>query len=168
MYGVPFGVYHCKDGYLTIAMNPYDKVIKVLGAPELLEYMERGELFSRRDEIFYKMQSIMEQKPVDYWLEEMLKEDLWVAKVQDMKDVERDPQVQHMGIIKSYHQPDCGEIRYIGSAVSMSETPPEFTYAPPRVGEQSREILEGYGYSKEEIDALFAQGILYDEVQQAT
>ncbi|WP_298035410.1 CaiB/BaiF CoA-transferase family protein [uncultured Dysosmobacter sp.] len=62
MYGVPFGVYKCADGYLTIAMNPFDKVVKVLEAPELLTYMENDELFSKRDEIFYRMQDIMMKK----------------------------------------------------------------------------------------------------------
>lgn len=166
MYGAPFGVYKCADGYLTIAMNPFDKVVKVLGAPELLRYMENDELFSKRDEIFYKMQDIMGKKPVDYWLEAMLKEDLWVAKVQNMEEAENDPQIKHIGIIKSYEHPHCGHIRYIGSALSMSETPPEFYYAPPMIGENSEEIMKEFGYSETEIEDYFNRGILYDETKE--
>ena len=111
------------------------------------------------------MQDIMEQKPVDYWLEAMLKEDLWVAKVQDMEAAINDPQIKHVGIIKSYEHPHCGHVRYIGSALSMSETPPEFYYAPPMIGENSEEILREFGYSEDEIKEYFDKGILYDETQ---
>ena len=100
---------------------------------------------------------------MDYWLEKMLEEDLWVAKVQDMEEVEKDPQVQHMGVIKSYQHPVCGDVKYISSALTMSETPPSFEYAPPMIGEQTREIMKKYGYEDAEIQALFDQGILYEE-----
>ena len=163
MYGVPFGVYQCADGYLTIAMNPFDKVVHVLEAPELLEYMERDELFTRRDEIFHKMEAITKQKPTDYWLKKMLAVDLWVARVNSMEEVENDPQVKHIGAIQSYHHKLCGNVRYIGPAVTLSETPPTFRYAPPMIGEHTREILCQYGYSEQRINSLFESGVAFEE-----
>lgn len=163
MYGVPYAVYECADGYMTIAMTPFDKVVKVLEAPELLEYMERNELFTKRDEIFFKMEAITKTKPVDYWVEKLLELDVWVAKVNNMEDVENDPQVQHMGVIKSYEHKLCGNVRYIDSAVSLSETPPAFQCPPPMLGEHSREILKEYGYDDDAIDKMFDAGILYEE-----
>ena len=163
LYGVPYGVYECADGYLTIAMNPFDKVAKILGDSELMGYMERDELFSKRDEIFFKMENIMKTKPVDYWLERMLAEDLWVARVNNMEDVANDPQVQHLGVIKSYQHKLCGEVRYIDSAISLSDTPPAFQYAPPMIGEHSREILKEYGFEDSYIDKLFDEGVLFEE-----
>ena len=47
----------------------------------------------------------------------------------------------------------------------MSETPPEFYYAPPMIGENSEEILREFGYSEDEIKEYFDKGILYDETQ---
>ena len=47
----PFGVYPVSDGWVTIAMSPYRKLIGVLDAPELLVYDDPRTLFDKRDEI---------------------------------------------------------------------------------------------------------------------
>ncbi len=38
----PFGVYPVSDGWVTIAMSPYKKLVGVLDAPQLLAYDDPG------------------------------------------------------------------------------------------------------------------------------
>ncbi len=48
----PFGVYECSDGYISIAMSPYEKLVKVLDAPDLMKYADDQIRFEKRDEVF--------------------------------------------------------------------------------------------------------------------
>ena len=54
----PFGIYPTEDGWVTIAMSPYRKLIGVLEAPELLEYEKDGRLYSERDEVWRRIAAL--------------------------------------------------------------------------------------------------------------
>ena len=98
----PFGIYECADGYISIAMGPFDVLVDALEAPELMRYFDPKIRFDQRDEVFYAIEAVTKIKPVQYWLDRMLERDLWVAKVEDITDVENNPQVQHMHALTSF------------------------------------------------------------------
>ena len=45
----------------------------------------------------------------------------------------------------------------IGSPLNLSATPVRYQRRPPKLGEHTRELLNGIGYSQEKIDMLLAQ-----------
>lgn len=159
----PFGMYQCADGYISIAMGPFDVLADALEHPELLKYMDETIRYEKRDEVFFAIEAVTKTKPVDYWLERMLERDLWVAKVEDITDLPENPQVKHLGAITSYRHGQVGEVRCVAPAITMSETPPEIESAPPLVGEHTREILREFGTDEALIDQLFADGALSEE-----
>lgn len=154
----PFGIYKCLDGYISIAMTNLKILIDILKAPELLKYDNRDDLYEKRDEIYYKIQEIIKTNTVDYWLEKMLKKDLWVARVNDFRDVENDPQVKHMNAITNFHHKKAGNIRCISPAITLSETPPQIKLSPPLIGEHTTEILMEFGLEKNTIEELYEEG----------
>ena len=91
----PFGTYKTKDGYLAIAMNPFDTLVEALGDPSLLVYNDKQVLFDKRDEIYYRIQAVTITKTTEEWLTIMLGYDLWVAQVNNQSAVANDPQVIH-------------------------------------------------------------------------
>jgi crotonobetainyl-CoA:carnitine CoA-transferase CaiB-like acyl-CoA transferase len=54
-------------------------------------------------------------------------------------------------------------IGQVGLAFEFSDTPSRIQGGPVLVGENTREILAGVGYSVSEIDALFESGAVNDE-----
>ncbi len=54
----PFGVYPTSDGWVTIAMSPYAKLVGVLGDDSLLAYDDKTLLFEKRDEIWEKIAAL--------------------------------------------------------------------------------------------------------------
>lgn len=158
----PYGVYACSDGYITIAMNDYEKLVKTLGDDSLYTYDTPGKRYDLRDEIFDKIEAITKTNTQAYWLETLLKEDLWVSKVNHIKDIESDPQVIHNKTVESYSHPKAGEIKVIGPAVTMSDTQPEIACPPPLVGQHSVEILEEFGFDHSLIETLIKKGSVYD------
>ena len=164
LYSAPFGIYECADGYISIAMGPFDVLVDALETPELMKYYAPEIRFDKRDEVFYAIEAVTKTKPVDYWLDRMLERDLWVAKVEDITDVENNPQVQHMHALSSFEHKKVGTVRCVAPAVTMSETPAEISSPSPLVGEHTREILREYGCSEADIDELFNEGIVSEEV----
>jgi crotonobetainyl-CoA:carnitine CoA-transferase CaiB-like acyl-CoA transferase len=54
----------------------------------------------------------------------------------------------------------AGPNKAIGCPVHFSETPAAITRAAPLLGEHTRELLAGYGYSEDEIDRFVADGVV--------
>ncbi len=156
----PYGVYKCRDGYITIAMNDFDKLVETIGAPELKKYNSEELRYTKRDEIFHAIEAITSTNTKKHWLGMMLAMDLWVGEVNHIEDVENDPQIKAMGAVQTYKHAIAGEVKVIGPAVSMSSTQPTIDKAPPLVGEHSREILLDFGISKDRIDELIDQGVV--------
>lgn len=153
----PFGVYPTSDGWVTIAMSPYKKLVGVLGDDSLLAYDNPQDLFDRRDEIWEKIAELTASWSTSELIDAMLAVDIWCGEVKSHTEVERDPQVVHLNAITSYEHPTAGTVKIVAPAVKMEKTPAEVRRPAPRIGEHSREILEEFGYSPDEIDGLIAR-----------
>lgn len=155
----PFGVYPTSDGWVTIAMSPFKKLVGVLGDDSLLEYDDPKRLFDERDEIWEKIAALTKTWTMKDLMEAMLAVDIWCGEIKTHLQAASDPQVQHLDAITSYEHPTAGTVKVVAPAVKMSETPAEITRPAPRVGEHSRELLAEFGWSSAEIDAFFERGV---------
>ncbi len=70
-----------------------------------------------------------------------------------------DPQVQHLHITQTVHEPELGDIPLMAQPFTLSRTPSKLTTAAPGYGENTEELLGEFGYSKEQIEKLRAAGI---------
>lgn len=156
----PFGMYATQDGYLTIAMSPWPKLVQALGDESLLAFDDPQVLYDRRDEIHGLIEAITVTKTTDEWLEIMLGLDLWVAKVNRQEDVADDPQVQHNRTFVEVDHPKAGKVKVTNVPFTMSETPGAIHRASPLIGEHGREILAELGYSDGDIDDLIEGKII--------
>ena len=156
----PFGTYKTLDGYLAIAMNPFEKLVEALGDSSLLEYNDAQVLFDKRDEIFYRIQQTTATKTTAQWLEIMLGLDLWVAQVNDQSAVVNDPQVQHNNTFVEIEHPKAGKLTVTNIPFTMSETPGEIRRPSPMIGEHGPEILSALGYTDKDIERLIAEEII--------
>lgn len=156
----PFGVYPTSDGFVTIAMSPYSKLIGVLGKPELLAYDDPDTLFEKRDEVWEKVAAETKKWTKEDLLEALLKVDIWCGEIKSHLEVADDPQVKHRGLVTSYNHARVGEVKVIGPAVQMSATPPKIERPAPIVGQHSEEVLREFGISEADISALKQNGLV--------
>jgi crotonobetainyl-CoA:carnitine CoA-transferase CaiB-like acyl-CoA transferase len=154
----PFGVYPVIDGWVTIAMSPYKKLVGVLGDESLLAYDNPKDLFEKRDEIWGKLAALTKTWKKADLIAAMLAVDIWCGEVQTHLQAERDPQVVHMHAISSYEHPTAGHVKVVAPAVKLSETPAAIRSPAPLVGEHSKEILEEFGFSPDEVAAFIGKG----------
>ena len=78
-------------------------------------------------------------------------------------DLWSDPEALENRWISSHPHRMIEQIGQVGLAFEFSETPSRVQGGPLLVGEDTREVLAGVGYSDVEIDALFASGAVNDE-----
>ena len=158
--GAPFGMYQTSDGYLTIAMSPWPKLVEALDDASLIKYNDPQILYDDRDKIHSIIEAITMTKTTNEWLEIMLKLDLWVAKVNDQKDVENDPQVIHNKTFIEVEHPKAGKVKVTNIPFTMSETPGQISRSSPLIGEHGAAILAEIGYQEEEIENLVSKNII--------
>jgi crotonobetainyl-CoA:carnitine CoA-transferase CaiB-like acyl-CoA transferase len=156
----PFGTYKTKDGYLAIAMNPFDILVEALGDPSLLVYNDKQVLFDKRDEIYYRIQAVTITKTTEEWLTIMLGYDLWVAQVNNQSAVANDPQVIHNNTFVNIQHPKAGNLKVTNIPFTMSETPGTITRPSPMIGEHGPEILKELGYDDAAIETLLNDKII--------
>ncbi|NDD15427.1 MAG: CoA transferase [Chitinophagia bacterium] len=156
----PFGTYKTKDGYLAIAMNPFDTLVEALGEPSLLVYNDKQVLFDKRDEIYYRIQAVTITKTTEEWLTIMLGYDLWVSQVNNQSAVASDPQVIHNNTFVNIHHPKAGNLKVTNIPFTMSETPGAITRPSPMIGEHGPEILKELGYDEAAIETFLNDKII--------
>jgi crotonobetainyl-CoA:carnitine CoA-transferase CaiB-like acyl-CoA transferase len=71
-----------------------------------------------------------------------------------------DPHTLARDMLVTFEHPREGTIRMPGSALKLSDTPPEMRLRPPLMGEHTIEILSALGYSPSEIDKLVEQAVV--------
>jgi crotonobetainyl-CoA:carnitine CoA-transferase CaiB-like acyl-CoA transferase len=156
----PFGVYPVIDGWVTIAMSPYKKLVGVLGDESLLAYDNPHDLFEKRDEIWEKLAALTSKWKKADLMAAMLAVDIWCGEVKTHLEAAEDPQVEHLGAIGSYEHPTAGHVKVVAPAVKLSATPATIRDPAPLVGQHSREILAEFGYDEAEITDLLAREVI--------
>ena len=74
------------------------------------------------------------------------------------------PMTEPGEVMVEVEQPFIGKVRMYGSPLKMSETPCCVRGHGPLLGEHTREVLgDVLKYGKEQIDSLYAGGILFQE-----
>lgn len=156
--GAPYGFYETADGYIAIAMNPIDKLARLVGIAGYEGHPE-SQIMEGRDEVRADFQRGFLQKTTQEWLDLLLAEDIWVAPVNDFAGVEADPQVHENEMIVEWQHPKAGTVRGVGIPVKFSDTPGDIRRHAPLLGEHTTEILRDVaGYSDAEIHDLQSTG----------
>ena len=155
-----YDVYRTKDRkYIsvgTIEPKFWQKFCDMTGLPEL---KNRQYDFTHEEEIAQMISDKLKTKTRDEWV--ALAEDgsFCVTPVYSPDEALENAMTAASGMLKK-RQEDVGRITYLNSAVKMSETPGSIRFRAPYVGEHTGEVLNGLGYTEEEIAMFKEKGII--------
>lgn len=155
----PYGVYRTRDGYLTVSNTPVEKLTSILHSEQLARYTSADQM-QKRDEIDKIFAEIMLTKTTVEWQSFFDENEIWYAPVNDYDAVVADPQVRWNKMILSYHHPDAGDVRFVNHPIRYNGEAPEFRMPPPAIGEQSKAILNEYGYTETEIEEFIGNKVV--------
>jgi crotonobetainyl-CoA:carnitine CoA-transferase CaiB-like acyl-CoA transferase len=160
----PANVFKAQDGYLYLhgGTNPlFPRLCRAIGQPELA----RDARFAGVNERMANQAAI--ERIVGEWTasgtveqagERLTAEGIPWGPVATVPDVVASPQIAAREMLVAVDHPTLGELRVPGVPIKLSASPGGVRTPPPRVGQDTEEVLARLGYGGAEIAALQGGG----------
>ena len=162
---IPTGVYKTSDGHINIAVfggKIWERFAEAMGAPEWITD-ERSKTKTNRSVHRAWLNAEIEKRLMrntsDYWIATLNEAGVACGRINNLKEVFEEPQVQHLGILKKITSKHLGEQTLMGQPVTLTRTPSTIARAAPKRGEHSEEILSEIGYDRDAISRMKAAGV---------
>ena len=156
-----YNTYETRDGrYLSIGA-----VEKRFWKP-LCKYFQRHDYIplqydeEKREEIIEFLRQRFLTKTLSEWEYELGEMEICYAGVQTVQEVFADPLFREREMVYEYTDKKGSERSSIGIPVKLSATPGSFRTIPDEFGESISEILLEAGYSKDQVESFFSDGIV--------
>jgi crotonobetainyl-CoA:carnitine CoA-transferase CaiB-like acyl-CoA transferase len=162
---IPTGVYRTKDGHINIAVfggKIWERFAEAMGAPEWITDERSKSKANRsvhRDWLNAEIERRLKENTGDYWIDMLNKAGVACGRINNMKDVFDEPQVKHLGMVKTVVSKHLGEKRLLGQPVTLTRTPSTIARAAPRRGEHTEEVLAEIGYDADSLARLKSEGV---------
>ena len=164
---VPYTTFDVADGVLIIAIGndgQFRAFCHEMGVPEIAED-DRFKLARNRqvnrDAIEGIVEDLVKDQHRDVLIARLVACGVPAGPVNTLKDVFADPFVEARETVHRFVRADGVEIPTVAYPGKLSATPADYRYQPPRVGEQSRELLRDWlGLDGAELAALEAAGVV--------
>jgi crotonobetainyl-CoA:carnitine CoA-transferase CaiB-like acyl-CoA transferase len=157
---IPTGVFKTSDGYMNIAVSGekiWTRFCAVIGRedlPDNPDYKTAPSRSENRDMLNAIIQDVILTETTKHWVDLFNKEGVPAGPIYTIDQTFADPQVKHLGMQKTVHSEEHGDIDLVAQPITLSRTPSTFAAAPPAYGEHTDEILGDLGMSAEEIQSL--------------
>jgi len=147
---VPYKVMPSADGYFILAVGndaQFARFCDFAGSPELARdprFATNADRVRNRAALYEILPEITRHKTQKFWVEGLAELGVPAGPVNTLDQVFSDPQVlsRDMKISLPYPGSKSGRVDLIGNPIKFSETPVEYRFAPPRVGQDSDSVLE--------------------------
>lgn len=162
---IPTGVYRTKDGHINIAVfggKIWERFAEAMGAPEWItdeRSQNKANRSVHRDWLNAEIEKRLQEETSDHWIDLFNKAGVACGRINDMRDVFDEPQVQHLGLLKTVVSKRLGEQRLVGQPVTLERTPSTIARAAPRRGEHTEEVLAELGYDADSLARLKSAGV---------
>ena len=156
--------YKTKDGYIAILPyldNHWKSFCEVSGRTDLLEdkrFTTLSDRVQNIDDTYEETAKTMATRTTNEWLDIFDKTSVPINVVNTLDGLIDDPHLNAVNFWEIVDHPTEGRIRMMGFPVNFSATPADVRRLPPRLGENSIEILREANLSQAEIDAMLESG----------
>lgn len=97
------------------------------------------------------LQKKFEEQAASAWLQQLAEAEIPAAPINTVEEALNDAQTLTRHMIVQIEHPALEMARSVGNPIKFSETPVSYRLPPPMLGEHTNEILQGLGYSEEEV-----------------
>ena len=163
---VPYNTFHTLTRPLIIAVitdNFWGTLVKLLDAPDLdrPEFEHQPGRYARKDFIERRLNEIFMTKTCEAWLDILAVGRIPAAPVNDVQQALAEPQTLARNMKVTVALPGGGAVDQPGNPVKLSDTYEDVYATPPRVGENTREVLTAMlGKSDAELKDLAGRGVI--------
>jgi crotonobetainyl-CoA:carnitine CoA-transferase CaiB-like acyl-CoA transferase len=158
---VPYQAFATADGHVIVAIGndeQYARFCAAAGRPELADderYRTIAQRNAHRTTLIPELAAILASRTTDEWVALAERVQVPIGPINTIDRVFADPQVVARGMRVDLPHPRAGTLPSIASPMRFSETPVEYTHAPPVLGQHTAEVLrELAGIDGEELARL--------------
>jgi crotonobetainyl-CoA:carnitine CoA-transferase CaiB-like acyl-CoA transferase len=161
----PRNTYRTADGswvaVSTSAQSIAERVMTLVGAPEVIDepwFATGAGRAEHADELDAAVGGWIAQRTRAEVIEAFDRAQAAVAPIYDASDIVEDPQFAALGTIHTIHDDDLGELKMQGPLFRLSADEPRIAHTGRAPGADTEAVLGELGYTRDEIDALRADG----------
>ncbi|WP_183145819.1 CaiB/BaiF CoA transferase family protein [Pseudomonas syringae] len=164
---VPYQDFPTADGDLILTVgndSQFRKFAAVAGQPQWAEdprFLTNRLRVAHRAELIPLIRQVTVFKATAQWVSELEAAGVPCGPVNDLAQVFADPHVVARGLSIELPHALAGRVPQVASPIRLSETPVEYTRAPPLLGEHTAQVLQALlGIGEEELTLLREAGVL--------
>ncbi|WP_343227059.1 CaiB/BaiF CoA-transferase family protein [Pseudoxanthomonas sp. PXM04] len=158
---VPYQAFEVADGHVILAVGndaQFARFCAIAGHPEWAgdpRFARNANRVRNRDVLVPLIAYAMRMRVRADWLAALEAGGIPCSSVNDIDEVFADPQVRARGLQVAVDHPARDALPLVASPLRLSATPVRYRSAPPTLGQHTEEILREFGFSGEEIAALW-------------
>jgi crotonobetainyl-CoA:carnitine CoA-transferase CaiB-like acyl-CoA transferase len=164
---VPYQAFQTKDIQIVVVAHRdhfFKRFCEAIGRPEWVQdprFATREARLQNKSILVGLIESHLQTRPGDEWLEAIQKAGVPAGPINTLDRVLESAQIRAREMVVEIDGPDGKKIKTIGNPLKMGATPVKTFTRPPRLGENTREVLSSLlGYSREKIDGLIQKGVV--------
>lgn len=164
---VPYEVFQTVDGYLALAVGndrQFQTLCQILGRKDLRADPHFGSNPGRveyRAILIPELQAEFRKRNTDEWIRLLRERNIPAGPINDVDQALNHPQVLSRGMIQEVNRPGARPIKLVGPVSKLSLTPASIRSVPPRLGENSYDVLKNeLNLSTTEIENLIKDCVI--------
>ncbi|MCY1254148.1 Acetyl-CoA:oxalate CoA-transferase [compost metagenome] len=163
----PYQVYRCADGRVAIGganQANWERIADVLGHPEWKDdpRFDTPDLrLANRKILAALIEEVLAGDKLTVWLERFDAASIPAGPVNDVGQALEHEQARAVRMVVDVEGPEGQKIRALGLPILFNGKTQIAASAPPRVGEDSVEILRDFHFSDDEIESLVSSGAVF-------
>lgn len=164
----PSGTFRCRDGLLNIAANKqeqFEALCRLLGRDELIgdpRFAGPEERKRNRRALSDEIEATLATGTAGRWQEQCNRAGVPAGRVLTVPEVVEQAQVRERKLLRSF-EPVLGagrDLRVARAGFRLADGDPGPTSPPPRLGQNTEEVLREIGFSEDEVARLRADGVV--------
>ena len=159
-------IYETKEGFISVAVQSDKEWFNICDAFNKKEWLSDPRFLTaelRHQNINERLELIqyeLKKKTSDEWLKLLTAKDVPCAPVLTRKEMIKNEQVVANDIIKISEHPIAGKIRQSKLAASFSVTNKDDNLSAPTLGQHTKSVLSGLGFTELEVDRLLSDKVI--------
>ena len=163
---MPYNTFRTRDFPIVIAAvgdQFWPRLLKIFKDPELKnsEFEKAFERQKNKEKIESILQKELLNESSEYWLNELEKESVPCARVNNLEQAMNDEQIQYRNMLVDVMHPEGGSVKVPGNPIKLSSIENEQYSSPPLLGEHTKEVLQKWlNFSDEKLNELDEQQVI--------
>lgn len=156
----PYQAFRCADGYITVGAandRSFARLATLVGHPEWISdprFAANTGRVAHRATLAAGIEAVTVTASSAEWLRRLDEAGVPCGPIHDYGAVFSDAQVVAREMAVEVDHPSLGRLTTIGTPLKLSQTPLDPRRRAPQLGEHTRQVLQGAGFSDEEIASL--------------